>query len=306
MMLIVTPEDLEKLSPTCRRELISLLGSRGAQAHGDEMPAYFGDVEEPASSGFDQQSGGPTVDSIDDVLDEKRVVDLTVDQARELVGNISDESKKVLSRFAVGTPVAIEELIGDGKGQYHDFNRLKRSFVGAVNRRLRTVLRNRLAVLFSSDRDRKRIKITPVAAASLRQVLTVPEPTPEFEFFDKESGQCVSADSSSAKQLKERLQIAWQGFSGRPDPGCASIANIKILEHFLEKRFLVSLGEPTGYDEDSGKMELTVFSTKEDPAQLLSRMDNRGLVEFRLDDSGGEAYPCLSHTEVPGIVAALR
>ena len=68
----------------------------------------------------------------------------------------------------------MDDLIGE-KGRYRDFTDLKRSFVGAVNRRLRTVTENRLAMLFASDRDKTRIRITPKSAMSLRLALDIPE-----------------------------------------------------------------------------------------------------------------------------------
>lgn len=45
--------------------------------------------------------------------------------------------------------------------------------IGAVNRRLRTVLDDRGVVLFSSDRERKRIPVLPVTASALRYVLGI-------------------------------------------------------------------------------------------------------------------------------------
>jgi hypothetical protein len=68
--------------------------------------------------------------------------------------------------------VDIDDLVGAGK-PYKDMNDLKRSFVGAVNRRLRTVVGNRGAVLFSSDRDKKRIRVLPMTAAALQHVMGI-------------------------------------------------------------------------------------------------------------------------------------
>ena len=165
MMMLITPDDFRNLSPACRQELLALFNSRVDQGNEVEPPAYYSGDDE----GY-QQSEPPT---IDDVLEEKRVVDISVEQARELVANISPKSQETLKLFAPGTPVALDTLIGAGC-PYRDFTDLKRSFVGAVNRRLRTVSGNRLAVLFASDRDKKCVRITPVAAASLRQVLDSP------------------------------------------------------------------------------------------------------------------------------------
>ena len=174
MMIVLTPDDFKKLSASCRQEVLSLLDHRG-QSFADEGNAYYGeDGDAPPNASLPLRPGGLTSE---DVLEEEHVVDLTVDQARELVANISAKSQQTLKRFAQGTPVALEELIGEGR-DYRDVTELKRSLVGAVKRRLRTITANRLAVLFSSDRDKTRIRIKPLAAASLRKVLEVPEPMP--------------------------------------------------------------------------------------------------------------------------------
>jgi hypothetical protein len=165
MMLVLTPDDLQRLSPASREEILALLHSRIVQASGSEPPADYWEGEE----GYYP----PETPTIDDVLEEKHVVDVTAEQARELVANISAKSQQTLKLFAPGAPVALDDLIGNGR-PYRDFTDLKRSFVGAVNRRLRTVLGDRLAVLFVSDRDKTRIRITPTAAASLCEVLEVP------------------------------------------------------------------------------------------------------------------------------------
>ena len=283
---------------------MALLNSQGAQSLEDDVPEYY--VEDETDGEYLQQSDSST---IDDVLEEKTVVDITAFQARDLIARSnlskkSERSQQTLRLFAAGAPVALEELIGEGR-PYSDFTDLKRSFVGAVNRRLRSVLRNRSAVLFSSDRKKTRIKITPLTAASLRKVLDVPEPIPTFEFFDNESRKCAPAYSDSAKNLQEKLHAAWLGFSGRPDPGCASVAEVTILQHFVDHGFIVSLGEPDGVNETSGNIEFSFYSTKEAPAQLLARRGDRGLVKFKLDEHGGEGYIFLSHTEVPGTFASL-
>ena len=304
MMLLVTPEDFQKLSPACKRELMALLNSQGAQSLEDDVPEYY--VEDGSADEYLQQSDSST---IDDVLEEKTVVDITVLQARDLIAKSnlskkSERSQQTLRLFAVGAPVALEELIGEGR-PYSDFNDLKRSFVGAVNRRLRSVLRNRSAVLFSSDRKKTRIKITPLSAASLRKVLDVPEPIPTFEFFDNESRKCAPAYSENAKNLQERLHAAWQSFSGRPEPGGSSVDEATILQHFVDHGFIVSLGEPDALNDTSGNVEFSFYPTKEAPAQLLARRDDRGLVKFKLDEWSGAGYIFLSTTEVPGTIASL-
>ena len=301
-MIVLTPDDFKKLSPSCRQEVLSLLDLREQSFEDDGNTYYAEDGDTPSNAPLPLRPSGLTSD---DVLEEEHVVDLTVDQARELVANISPKSQQTLKRFALGTPVALEELIGEGR-DYRDVTDLKRSLVGAVKRRLRTITANRLAVLFSSDRDKTRIRIKPLAAASLRKVLEVPEPMPAFEFYDKASGKSAPADSAGAKKLQAHLEEAWKDFSGRPKDGSASIEDRILIEHFLGRGLQPSLGEEKGYDEDSMTLVFEFLPTNEDPAEFLARMDAKGRNEFRLDDHGGHGHVCLSHSEVPGIVAVLK
>ena len=301
MMIVLTPDDFKKLSPSSRQEVLSLIDPRGTPS-GDGGSAYYGEERDASiEASFSPDSGGLTSD---DVLEEEHVVDLTIDQARELVANISDKSQQTLKRFAVGTPVALEELIGEGR-DYRDVTELKRSLVGAVKRRLRTITANRLAVLFSSDRDKTRIRIRPLAAASLRQVLQVPEPMPAFEFFDKASGKIAPEDSTGAKKLRTHLTVAWTHFSGRPENGRASIESRILIKHFLRHGFEVTIGKEKGWDEESMTLMFEFFPANEAPAELLTRMGGE-MVEFPVDDHVSHGQVCLSHTELPGIVAMLK
>ena len=221
-----------------------------------------------------------------------------------MVANISDDSTKVLRNFALGKHIAVEELIGDGDGQYEDFNHLKRSFVGAVNRRLRTVLRNRLAVLFSSDRDKKRIKITPRAAASLRQALDVAEPMPTFDFVCRESGTSLLTDSDDANKLRELLNLAWKGFSGRPEKGEYRISEKDLLKHFIDQGFQASVATPNRWKEASLEVAYS-FDTPESSEQLRTRLEVPfNSVDEREHDLNYE-FPLifLSHEDLPGVMA---
>jgi hypothetical protein len=296
MMLLITPDDFQRLSPACRQELMSLLASRSGPVPSDEGYAYFGDDEEAATDKDQQPPGRQT---IEDVLEEKRVVDINVEQARDLVANISQKSQQTLKLFARGTPVALDDLIGDS-GLYKDFTELKRSFVGAVNRRLRTVSGNRLAVLFSSDRDKTRIRITPLAAASLRQVLDVQEPLPESEFFDG-SGKRISADSDGAKALRDRLQSAWKEFMARPDNGLSSIPQIEVLKHLMDHGLQAQLGTPTTWDEES-QSPLFEFDSRETQEQVRARLNN----PYSTEDHADPDNVFLSHSKTPGVLAKLK
>ncbi len=185
-MIVLSPADFQKLSPGCQQEILGLLtriGGSELEGGADEPFASYGNppsyVSTSTVAAGIQETGNDS---------DKRVVNITAEQARELIANISEKSQKTLRLFAAAERVGLDELVG-GDGPYRDMNDLKRSFVGAVNRRLRTVVGNRSAVLFGSDRDRRRIRVLPLAAAALRHAMGIPEPdvVEVFEGFDADS-----------------------------------------------------------------------------------------------------------------------
>jgi|GEM_PF-1729941 len=169
MELVITSEDFRRLSPATQKELLAVL-MRG-DGDGDAM---FGmdDYDSMPASG--SQGGNASAG--------KRVFPINPAQAAELLSNLAEKSQQTLRLFAVGERVSVDDLVGEGR-PYKDMNDLKRSFVGAVNRRLRTVVGNRSAVLFSSDRDRQKIRVIPAAASALRQAMGIPEPE-EIDAYD--------------------------------------------------------------------------------------------------------------------------
>jgi len=298
MMIVLTPDDFKKLSISSRQEVLSLLDLRN-QSDEDDSNIYYGedgDAQTPATAA--PSPGGVTSD---DVLEEEHVVDLTIDQARELVANISEKSQQTLRRFAAGNPVAIEDLIGEGR-DYRDVTELKRSLVAAVKRRLRNITKNRLAVLFSSDRDKTRIKIKPLAAAALREVLNIPEPLPEFMFYDKLTGESISAPPA---RLQERLQSAWNLFSGRPKNG-ATIDGLTSLKHFADHGFQIWKGEEDwDMDGSTGEAKLKyLFSPiNENQTELLAHTNDSGKVEIFENGVGAEYTVGLADADVPSVIA---
>jgi hypothetical protein len=143
MHLVLTKADLEKLSQSTRDELQSLLFGSSQEHEGvipdDALPEFdYVDVPWNESAPYDQPAASP---------DSKVVININTEQAKKLVANLSKKSIDTLKLFAPGETVLIQDLVGEGK-PYETFSELKRSFVGAVNRRLRTVTRMRTAVLF--------------------------------------------------------------------------------------------------------------------------------------------------------------
>lgn len=172
-MLTITPNDFRKLSESCQRELIGLLGYMGVNegVSDDESIPY----EDSFLRLDNDDSYLPIPDSQETSPRSKCVIDITPEQAKELIANISGKSIETLRCFVSGEPVPLGDLIGKNKS-YSNLSDLKRSFVGAVNRRLRTVTGYRQAVLFltvKSDNPQieTKISVRQVTATSLRLAL---------------------------------------------------------------------------------------------------------------------------------------
>jgi hypothetical protein len=168
MYLVLTKSDIEKLSQTTRDELQTLLFGSNQDNSGvlpeEALPEFnFGDTPWNDADTYDQPTAPP---------DSKVVIGIDAAQAKNLVANLSQKSIDTLKLFTTGEYVLSENLIGEGK-PYESFAELKRSFVGAVNRRLRTVTRMRTAVLFSkvSTPDGEGIAVKDQTAESLCSVL---------------------------------------------------------------------------------------------------------------------------------------
>ena len=177
MMILITPRDFSKLSMSCRQELLAVFTSYGSSSSHDDMNAteevgYFEGNYDDGADGLlesgSEASSAPAAEPLRKTRNSrKRIIEIDVDQARRLIENVSPRSKKVLEKFVSGELVSISTLIGPDK-EYHDLRELKKSLVGGVNRRLRTVTEDRAAVLFISNQDRSAIRIAPTSAASLR------------------------------------------------------------------------------------------------------------------------------------------
>ena len=180
MKIILDSHDMARLSLACQHEIQQLFFSH----HSEIFPADEEDVfgfEAPSSF----HSFDTSTDTHDDVEnDTRRVVEINLDQAKGLVANISEKSLQTLQLFTRGLPVAVEDIVGIDK-PYENLTDLKRSFVGAVTRRLRTVTRNKKVSLFlrdsipGNDGEKKiAIAVRPATAESLLRVLgTLKTPT---------------------------------------------------------------------------------------------------------------------------------
>ena len=172
MMITLTEHDIDRLSLACRQEIQQLIFSRQSETLLPDEDAF--EFEPPP----DFHSFDASIDPHDDVEhNTRRVVEINPDQAKKLVANISEKSLQTLQLFTSGLPVAVDELVGIDK-PYENLTDLKRSFVGAVTRRLRTVTRNKTVSIFLrdsiSDNDGEKkdaISVRPATAESLRSVL---------------------------------------------------------------------------------------------------------------------------------------
>lgn len=177
MMLTITPNDFRKLSESCQRELLGLLGYMDSNEGGEDNESipyedsYLRLADEDYSLSRNDNQEAPT--------GAKRVIDITPEQAQNLIANISDKSIETLRRFATGEPIALDDLFGESR-PYSNLTDLKRSFVGAVNRRLRTVTGNRQAVLFltvkSDSQESTQIAVRQTTATSLSHALGLSVP----------------------------------------------------------------------------------------------------------------------------------
>lgn len=171
-MIVLSRHDIDRLSPACRDEIQQLFFSRQSEAFSTDVDVFGFEM----SSDF--HSFDTNTDTHDDVEhDTRRVVEINPDQAKKLVANISEKSLQTLQLFTSGLPVRVDALVGIDK-PYENLTDLKRSFVGAVTRRLRTVTRNKKVSLFlrdsvtGNDGDEKvAISVRPATAESLLGVL---------------------------------------------------------------------------------------------------------------------------------------
>jgi len=175
MMLIITKKDIDRMSMELRNELMQIMFHNDQN---DEIVNSYKEIELEELEEYNKLlSQSPEVDlaPYDNVLNSspdndlqfyeksnntksKKVVEISHEQAQALLANLSEKSINTLKYFTSGDAVVLNELIGENKA-YGSFNELKRSFVGPVNRRLRTVIKDRSAVLFKKiDEDEFSVK----------------------------------------------------------------------------------------------------------------------------------------------------
>jgi hypothetical protein len=170
MMIIITKQDLARMSPVLRNELMQVMFDIDDNSV-KELSEETIDFEEYQQ--FLNETPPPLIHINDsmDVKKTKSVIEIDEEQAKSLIANLSDKSINTLKKFTTSDPVEVESLVGTEK-LYTNFIELKRSFVGPVNRRLRTVTGNRSAMLFlKADDDTAKISVKLGTALALKKVL---------------------------------------------------------------------------------------------------------------------------------------
>ncbi len=315
-MIVLSPLDFRKLSPVCQREVLALLAGNGREpplADDEtslpyETDDHFAGLGNPvAFHVFDEvdnewPANAPTLAVAE--TGAKRVIDITPEQARELLANVSEKSQGALRLFASGQPVLLDALVGPNT-PYRDLNDLKRSLVGAVNRRLRTVTENRTAVLFSSDREKTRIRITPASALALRQALHIAEGLPLFEYFDSD-GAAIREQSEAVVALQKQLEAAWAGTGLRPLAGRFALTQSQTMNYLLGKGFTLATGAPTLGGSEASPQGYTFQSIDQTYANTQRIDDGDKNWDGYGDDRDTVCRYFLQHPAVPLIYAALR
>lgn len=266
MMLVLSPHDFKKLSPACRSEILTLLMNSG---EGSDMSLFAG-------TGEPEQEAAPETEEV--VSEEKQVISLTPAEAVDLLANISDRSSQTLKLFAPGQPVALDALIGPN-GPYRDYVELKRSFVGAVNRRLRTVSGNRNAALFSSDRDKTRIKVTANTAKALRRVFGLSEPLPLMSFCN-EHGQDIASNAPDCTTLQEALASAWATVDAGKLPDNKVDLFADVIKHFVERGLELYVRSPKTWNDATQEFDYEIQTVSEPFGVILNWKAESGLGEL--------------------------
>ncbi len=303
-MIIVTPQDFRRLSKACQLELISMIGfSDDNTEYLGNVLSSFSDDEEVIDDIYKQKPKHPTSN---DIVGDKQVIDITNEHAQSLIANISNKSLETLKLFAQGEPVDLNEIVGTDK-LYENFNDLKRSFVGAVNRRLRTVTGNRQAVLFASLKSKPgveepRIRVKPRTAAALRTALNVNEPLPEFEFYNSDGCLLLKSDETTKDKqdrLQHKLSSTWQEFVEHPADTLTSVTSRQIAEHYVKHGFLVKMGSAVSWDNLNCKYEYT-FS------EPISSLDALYTKLYHLGYEDTYTQIAIIHPKVTDLLALIK
>jgi hypothetical protein len=313
MLITLTERDFKRLSAACQQELLALLTLNDAESQAGEDHAplaeedwerHLGDaagqVRPVAGRGLKSRKPVPPVG---DPIRKKEILEISVEQARQLVVNVNARNKATLNMLAATRRVQLNTLVGPGAA-YSGNAQFNRSLIGAVNRKLRAVTGNRDAALFACDAAKSRITVSAVSAAALREALDVAEPLPYFEFYDQNGSQ-IDHLSTNASAFTKLVEAAWSDIKVRPEVGYAGLSVPQIIEHLMKHGFKLVGGKVAAESEgETGRFEYQ--SEFEDVTAVISRVDRDGTVCL------GELAGVISerifliHESVPSVFGEVR
>jgi len=165
MKIILTEADLSRMSRKLRDNLLQFIAT--PIKYDDNL--YLYDTNPEDLDGIMPEFHFPEeVLKKESKAKSKNVIDINTEQAKSLIANLSDKSIETLHLFTQNEPIQVSSLVGDEKA-YKDYIELKRSFVGPVNRRLRTVTGNKTAVLFLKENEEE-MAVKEATAISLAAI----------------------------------------------------------------------------------------------------------------------------------------
>lgn len=310
MMITLNARDFNQLSESCQKEVLALLafndgdassGKDHARLAGEDLEMNFDGVmdrREPAVE--NPANSGESVHRVIQLPAKKELVDISIEQARQLIANVGELSKKTLRLLASRQSVPLEVLIGPN-ADYADYQLLKKSLVGAVNRRLRTVTGNRAAVLLVGDQSKSYIGLRPLSAAALRQALDVLEPIPLIEYFDREGFQ-LDTELPEALAFFAFVQAAWRDFTLRPPIGFAHVSALQIAEHLVTHGFKLTYGRYV-VAENGGQIGRFEYLPEVDAREFIHVND--GFSNCADDAAVNSRRTFLTHVAVPGVLGLV-
>ena len=177
MNITLSEHDISRMPAELREELIQFIFKKGHNSKNFyDIPVEGLDIEYVDLDPLLNDDFFPK-DELTDIFKKskksKKVIEISEGQAKKLISNLSNKSISTLEKFTTGVPVSLDNLVGEGK-PYKNFVELKQSFVGPVNRRLRTVTRDRTSVLFlkvHEDNGSGHITVKNATAIALESVL---------------------------------------------------------------------------------------------------------------------------------------
>jgi hypothetical protein len=123
----------------------------------------------------------------------------------------------------------------------------------------------------------------------------VPEPLPEFAFFDR-TGRAVSASADSAIAFQTSVRAVWHDLSLRPLPDQINLTTAQVIRYLTGHGFTAMAGKSVA--DDAGRPLLRYEFNAE-------RIGPNGTLATTMTDSTVEPTVFLEHPSCPEVVATL-